>query len=122
MKNAQNSLTRSKASGTVKTYNRWTKVFKEFCSLHKLCDLPALSSTVTIFIQSLIEKKYSSSALLQAVAAIGWYHQLGGLADPSRNSMVSNLVSAHRRNAGAGTQRTWDSRPPESSPSILRKR
>ncbi len=71
--------------------------FRVFCTENNLEALPAKPVAVVLFLQTLLDKGYSYATLIQTTSAIGWLHQVEGLADPTKQSVVGNVLSAARR-------------------------
>lgn len=76
-------------------FNRW----KTFINSQGHGALPASAIHVALYLTHLLENGSSQHPVNSAIYGIKWAHDIVGLADPTKNSFVSSLQEAARRNA-----------------------
>ncbi|CAC5372756.1 unnamed protein product [Mytilus coruscus] len=69
-------LKASKSMSTIKSYIYTFKRFRVWCKSYDLVALPALVTTVDIYLSYLIQKEISKSVFLNGFYAIKWEHEL----------------------------------------------
>ena len=87
----------SKADNTNKKYKLYFEKFSRWCSLHKLSALPARSTTVCIYISSLVQQHVSSSVLDAAFYSINRYHDISLHPNPCEDNLVKLTYEGGKR-------------------------
>ena len=114
----QELLSASLKSSSVPTYRRAWNLFKEFQLgvFHSQNDfLPIVPSTLALFVAYLFANHYAISTVNTYVSALGYYHRLVGLNDPTKTFYIAEMLKGYRR-----INRTLDSRLPITLPILVR--
>jgi site-specific recombinase XerD len=99
-------LQNSRAPSTVKSYKAaftrwqtWTRRYPEVCCL------PASELHVVLYLSQLGIEGISYQVIIQAIAAIKWFHSLEGLASPTEGVLVKEVLHSLRRKLARPTVR-----------------
>ena len=93
------------ASSTIRAYKASFEEFTIFCEGHKKQALPASPLVTAQFIQSLIQRKLSSSTIRRTLSGIGTIHRLNRLNDPTRDpDVLIEMRRMHRQLGRAAKQ------------------
>ena len=92
------NLAATRAESTVQKYtrsfDRWKKWAAQYPEISKF---PALPAHVALYLQHLLETSEAKTAVDDAVNALAWVHELGGLPSPTSHPTVRAMQeSAHR--------------------------
>ena len=79
------------------------------------CTIPVDSTTLALFIAYLFEKSYAPSTVYTYVSAIGYYHRMADLPDPTKTFYVIEMLKGYNK-----IGRTVDSRLPITLPILSR--
>ena len=90
-------LLRDKAPGTVTTYINSYRAWKQWAIRHGICPIPANSTSLSLYIVSMIQKDLSVSSINSAIYGIDWVHLKNGHEKPSECSVVRQVVEASKR-------------------------
>ncbi|MCP3661441.1 MAG: tyrosine-type recombinase/integrase [Gammaproteobacteria bacterium] len=101
LKDLEDSVHEAKAKSTSKSYAHWARKFKAFCAENSLRAMPASSLSAALFLKTLANSGLSHSSLAQASAGIKWAHETEMESDPTQSRLISQLLQAERRTAGA---------------------
>ena len=80
------------------TYRRAWKLYEEFQisvlqSSH--ISLPVLPATLALFVTHLFDRSYASSTVNTYVSALGYFHRLAGLQDPSKTFSIIEMLKGY---------------------------
>lgn len=87
----------SRADSTVNKYSHQVKQFNDFCAQKGIVSNPAHSIHVAMYLSHLIDSGKSESVISSAFYAIKWLHDVNGHDDPTRNSIVKNMLECAKR-------------------------
>ena len=95
------TLRLSRAESTVQKYtgsfDRWKKWAAQY---PEISEFPAQPAHVALYLQHLLETSEAKTAVDDAVNALAWVHELGGLPSPMSYPTVRTMQeSAHKREA-----------------------
>ena len=99
----------SRAESTVQKYTRSFDRWKKWAAQYpEISEFPAQPAHVALYLQHLLETSEAKTAVDDAVNALAWAHELGGLSSPMSHPTVRTMQeSAHRIKGGAkGEKRT----------------
>ena len=111
-------LSASFKSSSVPTYRRAWKCFKEFqlgVFHSQIASLPIAPSTLALLVAYLFAYHYAISTVNTYVSALGYYHRLAGLQDPTKTFYIIEMLKGYGR-----INRTLDSRLPITLPILVR--
>ena len=114
----QELLSASLKSSSVPTYHRAWKCFKEFqlgVFHSQNASLPIAPATLALFVAYLFANHYAISTINTFVSALGYYHRLVGLKDPTKTFYITEIVKGYGR-----INCTLDSRLPITLPILVR--
>ena len=114
----QELLSASLKSSSVPTYHRAWKCFKEFqlgVFHSQNASLPIAPATLALFVAYLFANHYAISTINTYVSALGYYHRLVGLKDPTKTFYITETVKGYGR-----INCTLDSRLPITLPILVR--
>ena len=77
--------------------------------------LPVAPTTLSLFIAYLFDHEYASSTVATYVAAIGYYHRLAGIPDPSKTTYIVEMLKGYHK-----LSKKLDSRLPITLPILQR--
>ena len=106
----QELLSASLKSSSVPTYRRAWKRFKDFqlgVFHSQNASLPIAPATLALFVAYLFANHYAISTVSTHVSALGYYHRLAGLKDPTKTFYITEMLKGYGR-----INRTLDSRLP----------
>lgn len=86
-----------KSANTMRTYEAQWRLFREWCTDNGCDWLPAPEASVLGYVTQLYQDGKSTTSLNVAIAAIKWYHQQEGFADPTLNPGVKDMLDGARR-------------------------
>ena len=100
------------------TYRRAWKLYEEFQisvlqSSH--VSLPVLPATLALFVAHLFDRSYASSTVNTYVSALGYFHRLAGLQDPTKTFYIIEMLKGYGK---IGYK--LDSRLPITLPILIR--
>ena len=87
----------SLAPNTWKLYNRAWTVLQDFGRTVHISVFPLESYNLGLFISYLFQKGYSTATIRTFVSAIGFYHKVNGLHDPSSSYMVEKAIQGLKK-------------------------
>ena len=88
------SRTKSTVQKYTRSFDRWKKWAAQYPEISKF---PALPAHVALYLQHLLETSEAKTAVDDAVNALAWAHELGGLPSPTSHPTVRAMQeSAHR--------------------------
>ena len=111
-------LSDSLKSSSVPTYRRALKRFKEFqlgVFHSQNASLPIAPATLALFVAYLFANHYAISTVNTYVSAIGYYHRLASLKDPTKTFYIIEMLKGYGR-----INHTLDSRIPITLPTLIR--
>ena len=114
----QELLSASLTPSSVPTYRRAWKRFKEFqlgVFHSQNASLPIAPATLALFVAYLFANHYAISTVNTYVSALGYYHRLAGLQDPTKTFYITEMLKGYGR-----INRTLDSRLPITLPILVR--
>ena len=76
-----------------RSFDRWKKWAAQY---PEISEFPAQPAHVALYLQHLIETSEAKTAVDDAVNALAWVHELGGLPSPSHPTVRTMQESAHR--------------------------
>lgn len=88
---------KSKSSATNRKYDIYFNKFKSWCLQFKLSHLPALPSTVSMYLTSLIQMGVSVAVLNSNFYAVKWYHNIFLFEDPCVNRLAKLVLEGGKR-------------------------
>ena len=91
-------LTASSQKSSVPTYRRAWKLYEEFqLSIYNKShiSLPIMPATLALFVAYLFDNKYASSTVNTNVSALGYYHRLAGLRDPTKTFYIREMLKGY---------------------------
>ena len=80
------------------TYRRAWKLYEEFQisvlqSSH--VSLPVLPATLALFVAYLFDRRYAPSTVNTYVSALGYFHRLAGLQDPTKTFYIVEMLKGY---------------------------
>ena len=87
----------SLAPNTWKLYNRAWTVLQDFGRTVHISVFPLESYNLGLFISYLFQKGYSTATIRTFVSAIGFYHKVNGLHDPSSSYMIEKAIQGLKK-------------------------
>ena len=91
-------LTASLQKSSVPTYGRAWKLEEE-CQLsiynNSHISLPIVLATLALFVAYLFDNNYASSTVNTYVFALGYYHRLAGLRDPTKTFYIRGMLKGY---------------------------
>jgi len=93
-------LSASLERSSVPTYQRAWHLLHQFTT--EVFDsaslaLPVAPTTLSLFIAYLFDHEYASSTVATYVTAIGYYHRLAGIPDPSKTSYIIEMLKGYHK-------------------------
>lgn len=88
------------SENTRRAYASDWRAFSSWCSVAGLEALPALPSTLAVYVAHLVEAGRKASTITRAVAAISAAHKAAGHASPAADEAVRQVVKGARRALG----------------------
>ena len=88
----------SRAESTVQKYTRCFERWRKWAAQYpEISEFPAQPAHVALYLQHLLETSEAKTAVDDAVNALAWVHELGGLPSPTSHPTVRTMQeSAHR--------------------------
>ena len=86
----------SKDSSTIKNYDYYYRKFQNWCNLHNFISLPASTTTVAIYLNSLVQRSVSVSVLYSNYYSIKWYHDLNLHSNPCDDKLISGFFGRRK--------------------------
>ena len=91
-------LSASLQKSSVPTYRRAWKLYEEFQrsflqSSH--ISLPVLPAKLALFVAYLFDRRYASSTVNTYVSALGYFHRLAGLRDPTKTFYIIEMLKGY---------------------------
>ena len=100
------------------TYRRAWKLYEEFqLSIYNNShiSLPIMPATLALFVAYLFDNKYASSTVNTYVSALGYYHRLAGLRDPTKTFYIREMLRVYGK-----ISHKLDTRLPITLPVLVR--
>ena len=111
-------LSASLQKSSAPTYRRAWKLYEEFqLSVYNnlYISLPILPATLALFVAYLFDNKYASSTVNTYVSALGYYHRLAGVQDPTKTFYIIEMLKGYGK-----ISPKLDSRLPITLPILVR--
>ena len=86
-----------RAAKTITTYLAAYKSWERWPQAHNLCQLPADSISLALYLVSLIQHEQSVSSINSAVYGTDWVHKKNGYDIPSWHQLIQQVSEAARR-------------------------
>ena len=91
-------LSASLQRSSVPTYRRAWKLYEEFqisVLQSSYVTLPVLPATLALFVAHLFDRRYVSSTVNTYVSALGYFHRLTGLQDPTKTFYIIEMFKGY---------------------------
>lgn len=92
-----NIVLNSRSENTYKKYRTYFLQFKAWCETFDFQDLPALPSTVAVYLSYLIQTNSSAAVINAAYYSIQWTHLINLCKNPCDNSLVNLILEGGKR-------------------------
>lgn len=96
---AENLLSNALTNSTQKTYQRGIKHYSEFIE-NRFTDepiFPASENKVILFIAYCFENNFAPATVLTYVSALGYYHKIRNLFDPTQNFVIKKCLQGYQK-------------------------
>ena len=91
------TVLQSRADSTTRKYLGAFKRWRQWATEHKLTAFPATAHHIVLYLQHLAETTRSKAATEEAVYALAWAHNMGGITSPTDNPFVKTALEGLRR-------------------------